>query len=115
MAKIAIKTASGFDLPVSEFLEGAKSYLGDELADRIPDDDAVDKALDGTSVPVEQDKAKKLVGKAYEELKQFIEGHECRNKEGYVHFDELMQPVDSDVRTVWVSNKNVEAWRTART
>ena len=102
------------DLPVSEFLDGAKSYLGDELADRIPDDDAIDKALDGTSVPVEQDKAKKLVGKAYEELKQFIEGHECRNKEGYVHFDELMQPVDSDDGTVWVSNKNVEAWRAAR-
>ena len=80
MAKVAIRAASGLDLPVSEFLDGEKSHLGDELADRIPDDDAIDKALDGTSVPpVEQDKAKELVGKAYEELKQFIEGHECRD------------------------------------
>lgn len=112
LAKVAIRAASGLDILVSDFLDGAKSYLGDELADRIPDEDAIDKVLDGSSVR-EQDKAKKLVGKAYEELKQFIKGHECREKEDYVHFETLMQRVDSD-GNVWVSNQNVEAWRAAR-
>lgn len=110
---MAIRAASGLDLPVSEFLNGAKSYLGEEMADRMLDDDAVEKALNGSEVPLEGE-GKMLVGKAYEELWQFIEGHKCKHKDGYIHFDERMQLVDNgNGGKVWVSKENVELWKKA--
>ena len=38
---MAIKAASGLDLPVSDYINGAKSYLGEEVADRVLDDAVV--------------------------------------------------------------------------
>lgn len=70
------------DFPVSDYLDEVKPYLGEELADRLPDEDAIEQALDGSAVPGEEDKAKKLVGKAYEELKYVHEGaREQRRRE----------------------------------
>lgn len=111
LAKVAIKTASGLDLPVADFLNGAKSYLGEELADSVLDDRAVEWALDETTIPGEE-RIKTLVGEAYEELKRFVEEHKNKGTGQYVHFDELMQPVDGGVDgKVWVSNENVELWK----
>lgn len=64
LAKVEIKATSGFDLPVSDFLNGAKSYLGEELADRVLDDDTIEHALDGTTGPGRRGEAKTLVGEA---------------------------------------------------
>lgn len=114
LAKVAIKAASGIDLPVSDFLNGAKSYLGDEMTDRVLDEGSIERALDRRTVPVEG-KVKTLVGEAYEELKKFIRGYECKNIEGSIRFDELMQLVDDGKGgQVWVSNENVELWENAR-
>ena len=112
MAKVAIKAASGLDVPVSEFLNGAKSYLGEELADRVLDDGVVEQALNGSAVPGDG-KVKALVGEAYEELKKFMT-EQKNSTEGYVHFDELMQLVDDgEGSKVWVSKVNVEPWGNA--
>lgn len=80
----AIKVASGLKLPVSDFLNGAKSYLGEELANRRLDEGGADRRC----------VTKKLVGKAYEELKQLIEEQECKHEKLYVHFTNVMQLVD---------------------
>ena len=113
LAKVAIKAASGVDLPVSDFLNGAKSYLGEEVADRVLDDSVIERALDGTSGP-EEGQVKAVVGGAYEKLKTFIEKHRRRSTGHYVHFDKLMQPVDDgECGKVWVSNANVKLWEKA--
>jgi len=116
LATVAIKTVSSglVDLPVSDFLDGAKSYLVEELADRLPDEDAIERALDGSAVPAEEGKAKTLVGEAYEELKKFIKEHESNVTGSYVHFNTLMQLVDDgDGGKVWVSNENAQRWKDA--
>lgn len=108
---MAIKAASGLELPMSDFLNGAKSYLGEELADRVPDGGAIEQALNGCEVAVGGE-VKAIVGKAYEELNNFIESHECKDAGGYVHFDKVMQQVDDgDGGKIWVSNQNVEKWQ----
>ena len=108
---MAIKAAGGVDLPVSDFLNGAKSYLGEELADRLPDEDAIERALDGSAVPAEEGKAKTLVGEAYEELKKFMKEQERKVTGSYVHFNTLMQLVDDgDGGKVWVSKENLKLW-----
>ena len=110
LAKVAIKATSGLDLPVSDFLNGSKSYLGEELADRMPDDNAVERVLTGKAS--RRGRGGKVIGKAYEELKQFIEEHESKYSEHYVHFDRVMQLVDDgDGGKIWVSNKNAQQWK----
>ena len=112
LVKVAIKAGSGLDLPVSDFLNGAKSYLGEELADRVLDDDAVEKVLDGTAP--EEGKVKNLVGKAYEEVKKLMEEHACEDTGRCVHFDQEMQLVDDgDGGKVWLSTGNVQKWKDA--
>lgn len=107
---MAIKATSGLDLPVSDFLNGSKLYLGEELADQMPDDDAVERALTGKSI--RRGRGGKAIGKAYEELKQFIEEHESTYSEHYVHFVRVMQLVDDgDGGKIWVSNKNAQQWK----
>lgn len=114
LAKVAIRAASGFDLPLSDFLNGAKSYLGEELADRVLDDDTIEQALDRSTVPGRRGEVKALVGEAYEELHKFMKEHKCENTERCVHFEVLMQLVDDgDGGMVWVSNKNVQHWENA--
>ena len=113
LAKVAIRAASGLDLPVSDFLNGAKSYLGEEMADRVLNDSVIERALDGTSRP-EEGQVKTLVGEAYEKLKKFMEEQKSKGTGQYVHFDKLMQPVDDgEGGKVWVSNDNVELWKEA--
>lgn len=112
LVKVAIKAASGLELPVSDFLNGAKSYLGEELADSVLDDDAVERALNGTAV--EEGKVKNLVGKAYEEFNNFMEMHRCEDTARCIHFDKEMQRVDDgDGGKVWVSNGNAQKWKDA--
>ena len=41
IGEVAIKAASGLDLPVSDYINGAKSYLGEEVADHVLDDAVV--------------------------------------------------------------------------
>lgn len=113
LAKVAIRAAGRVDLEVSEFLNNAHSYLGEELANRVPDDDAIEKILDGRAVPDVEARLKPLVGKRYEELKLFIEEHRCKDTTRYVHFDELMELIDGDNRQVWVSKVNVQLWENA--
>lgn len=114
LAKVAIKAASGVDLPVSDFLNGVRSYIGEEMTDRALDDGAIERALDGTTVPGEEGGVKRLVGEAYEELKKFMKEHLRRDAGRYIHFDKLMQLVDDGVGgRVWVSNRNVELWKNA--
>lgn len=106
-----IKAKSGMELPVPDFLNGAKSYLGEKVADRLLNDDVVNKALNGSTITAEGE-AKTLVGKGYEELKQLIERHK-RNATGrYVHFDQVMQLVDDgDGGKIWVSKENLRRWK----
>ena len=114
LAKVAIKAASGLDVPMSEFLNGAKSYIGEEVADRVLDDGAIERVLDGSDVPEEEGDVKRLVGKAYEELKSFMEGLEFEDTRHYVHFNNVMQLVDDgDGGKLWVSNANVKLWEEA--
>lgn len=42
VAKVAIKEAGRVDLPVSDFINGAKSYLAEELIDYALDRDAIE-------------------------------------------------------------------------
>ena len=113
LAKVAIKAASGLDLPVSDFLNGAKSYLGEEVSDRALDDSVIERGLDGTSGPAEG-QVKTLVGEAYEKLKKFMEEQKSKGTGQYVHFDKLMQPVDDgEGGKVWLSNDNVDLWEKA--
>lgn len=108
---VSIKAASGLDLPVSDFINGAKSHIGEELANRVLDDGVIERALGGSAVPVEEGEVKTLVGEAYRELKQFMERHEFKDTRRYVHFDKVMQLVDGrDDGKVWVSNENVQRW-----
>lgn len=114
LTKVAIRAASGVDLDVSEFLNNAQSYLGEELANRVPDDDAIEKILDGRAVPVVEARLQPLVGKAYEELKLFMEDHKYQDMTRYVHFDKVMELVDGDNGQVWVSKVNAHLWKDAR-
>ena len=109
---MAIKAASGVDLPVSDFLDGAKSYLVEELADRLPDEDSIERALDGSAVPAEEGKAKTLVGEAYEELKRKVmRDYKSDSTECFIRFDQLMELVDDgDGGKVWVSKENLKLW-----
>lgn len=110
LAKVAIKATSGLDLPVSEFLNGTKSYLGEELADRMLDDDVVERALSGKWG--RRGRGGKIIDKAYEELKIFIEEHESKSSERYVHFDRVMELADDrDGEKIWVSKKNAQQWK----
>lgn len=101
--------ASGYDLPVPDFINGAKSYLAEELADGVLGDHEVKASLEGT---VAEGKVSKLVGKAYKNLETFMVDHESR--EGYVHFSDLMQQVDDGAGgRIWVSNENLDKWEPA--
>lgn len=114
LGKVAIKAASGVDLPLSDFLNGTKSYLGEELADRVLDNDIIEQALDETPIPGRGEEAKTIVGEAYEELYKFIKEYTCENPERCVHFEKYMQLVDDrDGGKVWVSKKNVHLWENA--
>ena len=113
LAKVAIKATSGLDLPVSDFLNGAKSYLGEEVTDGVLDDSVIERVHDGTSGP-EEGQVKTLVGEAYEKLKKFMEEQKSKGTGHYVHFDKLMQPVDDgEGGKVWVSNANLKLWEKA--
>lgn len=103
---MAIKAESGLNLPVSDFLVGAKSYLGEGLADRIPDDSSIERAVDVSALPVKSE-VKALVGTAYAEFKQFIERHDCKDEEGYDNFNKLMQLVDGVGEMIWVINRDI--------
>lgn len=108
-----IKAKSGMELPVPDFLNGAKSYLGEKLADHMLNDDVVNKALNGSTIAVEGE-AKKLVGKAYEELKQLIKRHKRNSTGRYVHFDQVMRLVDDgNGGKIWVSKENLQCWEQA--
>lgn len=115
LAKVAIRVASGFDLPVSEFLNGAKSYIGEELADRMLDDKAIERMLRGSTGSEEvTGKVKPLVGKAYMEHKQIMDDHKCEDKDRCVHFEERMQLVgDGCGGKVWVRKENMQPWKDA--
>lgn len=71
------------DLPLSDFLIGAKSHLGDEITDRILDDSAIEHALHGNTVPREG-KVKSLVGEAYEKLKTFIKANKAKTRATFI-------------------------------
>lgn len=110
---MAVKAASGCDLPVPDFINGAKSYLAEELADGTLDDHKVEEALKGTAVEGE---VLKLVGEAYENLKTFMDdAQKHTRKKTYVHFNELMQQVDDGAGgKIWVSNENLKEWKATR-
>lgn len=102
---MAIKTTSGLD-PVSDCLSGAKSYLGEELADRMSDDDAIEQAMDY------QKKARLILRRLL--AKQVTEKHECKDNKRCVRFKERMELVDDGGGgKVWVSKENVQAWEDA--
>lgn len=114
LVKVAIKAASGLDVPMSEFLNGAKSYIGEEVADSVLDDGTIERVLDGSDVPEEEGEVKRLVGKAYEELKTFMEGHDFKDTRNYIHFTNVMQLVDNgDGGKIWVSIANAKLWEEA--
>lgn len=92
---MAIKAAGGVDLPVSDFINGVKSYLKDELVDYALDRDAIEGALIGSAAQEasgrKAEKGMELVGEGYEMLKIFMEKHKDKGKkDSYVRFDELM-------------------------
>lgn len=112
LAKVAVKTACGVDISVSDLLNLSKFYLGEELADHVLDDRVVERAFNGRAVPGDEGQVKTLVGEAYEELKKFMEEQKRKTTDGYVHFDELMQLVDDGKSSkIWISNENVHLWR----
>lgn len=109
---MAIKAAGGVDLPVSDFINGAKSYLAEELVDHVLDRGAIEQALTGSAAK----EAMELVGEGYQILKSFMEKHKDKGKnEGYVRFDKLMQKVDDGQGgKIWVSKRNARKWNAKR-
>lgn len=93
---------------------GSTSHL-EELAGRFIDDGAIERALDGRTVPGEEGQVRMLVVEAYEELEKFMKEHPSKDTGRCVHFDKLMQVIDDgECGKVWVSNRNVQLWKCAR-
>lgn len=109
IAKVALKTVSGMDLPVSEFLNALKGGIGEDLADRVLDEDTLDRVVLGkeTADSGMQDTSKS----AYAALTKFMKEND------YVDFKDEMQLVPDTVGhsgMVWVSNGNVQGWKNSR-
>lgn len=105
IAKVALKTVSGLDLPVSDFLNALKEGVGEEVADRAFDDDALRRVVmgvEGASPDMQ------CVSQAsYAALTKFME------RGGYDDFKQEMRPVPDGKGAggmVWVSNGNVHRW-----
>lgn len=115
LARAAIKSTVGIDIPSIDFLSEAQGILGEELTDRMAREEkrSLEAALvDG--VALDEEGARKLVGEAYEALKVFMAEQENGDSERFVHFDTLMQLVDDgEGGQVWVSNRNAQRWRDA--
>lgn len=112
IAKVALKTVSGLDLPASEFLNGLKEGIVEEVADHAFDEDALHRvhqvllgeAADDSDIS-DESKA------SYAALSKFMRDGEYRD------FKDKMQQVDDGNGRgglVWVSNGNVERWKNLR-
>lgn len=105
IAKVALKTASGLDLPVSDFLNALKEGIGEEVADRALDDDALRRVVLGEE---DASPGMQATSKAsYAALVKFME------KGGYDDFKNEMRLVTDgkgEGGMVWVSNGNVDRW-----
>eukprot|EP00903_Cladosiphon_okamuranus_P013762 g12810.t1 len=105
IAKVALKTVSGLDLPVSEFLNALKEEIGGEVADRALDEDALRRVILGEehASPDMRGKSKK----SYAALVNFME------KGGYDDFKNEMRLVpdgQGERGMVWVSKGNAHRW-----
>lgn len=92
-AKVALKAATGLDVGVSDFLEGVRGGLFEELVERTLDEDALRRVVSGEEgVGAEMERDAKA---SYEALKEFIDKQEAktRNKEEYVNFRDKMRRV----------------------
>eukprot|EP00903_Cladosiphon_okamuranus_P009465 g9021.t2 len=104
IAKVALKTVSGLDLPVSEFLNALKEGVV-EAADGGLDEDALHRVILG------EEDASQLMQSAskasYAALGEFLE------KNDYDDFKTKMRPVPDGKGQggmVWVSNENADRW-----
>lgn len=114
IAKVALKAASGLDLPASEYLNAVKTGIGEQLADRCAlDNEALHRVVLG-----EEDAGAGMQGlsrDSYAALKKFMDKEQRRKKkpeERYVDFRHSMsQEGDGRGGMVWVSTRNVQTWR----
>ncbi|CAM9824534.1 unnamed protein product [Ectocarpus fasciculatus] len=114
-AKVALKAAGGLDVDVSDFLQGVKDGLVDEIVDGALDEEALFRVVNGeenAGANMQRD-----ASASYEVLKEFMEkkldaGKSTKGRDGYIDFREKMQRV-SDGRggMVWVRTENVRKWR----
>eukprot|EP00752_Nemacystus_decipiens_P016938 g15166.t1 len=105
IAKVALKTVSGLDLPVSDFLNAVKEEFGVEVADRALDEDALRRVVLG-----EEDASSRMRGTSkasYAALVEFME------KSGYDDFKKGMRLIPDGKgqgEMVWVSKGNAKRW-----
>lgn len=105
IAKVALKTVSGMDLPVSEFFNALKEGVGEEVADYLLDGDTLHRVALGQegASPGMQAASKR----SYDAITQFM------IKGGFADFDQTMERVPDgkgEGGMVWVSNRNRHRW-----
>lgn len=81
VAKVAFKAASGLALPISEFLNMLKEGIGEELAYRALDEEALSRVLSRCG---DDERIRRLVKGLYDDLKRFMRQHDFRVND-YVH------------------------------
>lgn len=119
MAKVALRSVVGLDLPVPDSLNAIITGVGEAAIDHAFDDETLAKVVSGDEVA---SKDMQGVSKAsYEAVKMFITTQEERKEElvrrgnGYVDFrDEMTLVPDGKGGRVWVSNRNVQRWLDSR-
>ncbi|CAN0430842.1 unnamed protein product [Pylaiella littoralis] len=115
IAKVALKAVCGLDLEVSDFLNAVKGGIGEAVADRVLDEEALRRVVLGDEAPSTDIQGASKA--SYEALQKFMMVEEERSKkharpgDGYVDFRKEMERVgDGEGGEVWVSNGNVQRW-----
>ncbi|CAN0069798.1 unnamed protein product [Pylaiella littoralis] len=115
IAKVALKAVSGLDLEVSDFLNAVKGGIGQAVADRALDEEALRRVMLGEEVAGTDIQG--VSRASYEALQAFMAKEEERRRkharpgDGYVDFGKEMKRVaDGKGGMVWISNRNVQRW-----
>ncbi|CAM9785732.1 unnamed protein product [Ectocarpus sp. 13 AM-2016] len=115
IAKVALKTTTGLDMDMSDFLKDVKDGLVEELVDRTVNEDALLRVISG-----EEDVGADMqhdTRASFEAVKKFMEKEELnrrrtvRGDDGYIDFrDEMTRVTDGKGGMEWVRNKNIQKW-----
>ncbi|CAM9835410.1 unnamed protein product [Ectocarpus sp. 6 AP-2014] len=114
-AKVALKTTTGLDMDMSDFLKDVKGGLVEELVDRTLNEDALLRVISGEEdigADMQQD-----TRASFEAVKKFMDKEELSRRktasgdDGYIDFrDEMTRVTDGRGGMEWVRNKNIQTW-----